>query len=84
MLSSQYLGPKPSLKDKMKLCPCAHQGAAATHSVKEFCALVEDSSAADAFYVSYISDLAPHLSLPALASAPAPPTHSHQGHHMVL
>lgn len=73
-----------SLKDEMKLCPCAHQGAAATYSVKEFCALVEDSNAADAFYVSDISDLTPHLGLPVSASAPAPPIHSHQGHHMAL
>lgn len=62
MLSFKYLGPKPPLKGKMKLCPCAHEGAAATHSVEKFCALGEDN-AADPFYSFQVSDLPPHLIL---------------------
>lgn len=63
-LSFKYLGPKPSLKDKVKLYSCAHEGAAATHSVEEFCDLGEDNHVADPFCTSQVSDLAPHLSLP--------------------
>lgn len=85
MLSFKYLGPKPPLKDKMKLCPCAHEGAAASHSVEEFCALGEDN-AADPFYSFQVSDLPPHLNPPASALTPtsSPPTHSYHGGHVVL
>lgn len=60
------------------MCPCAHQGAAVTHSVEEFCALGEANTAGDPFYTSQVSDLASHLSLPASASAPSSPIHSYQ------
>lgn len=46
--------------------------------------LEKENSAADPLYSSRLSQLAPHLSLPASASAASPPIHSYQEGHAVL